>query len=85
MIAVTDQAAPRRRLVHVVNHAYDAGILPQASVAVTITSDAAPASAMVISPDATPDSAMVPFTYANGQVRVVLPSLIAYDVVVLAY
>jgi hypothetical protein len=83
-LSVADQASPHRRLVHVVNHVYDAGFIPQASVTVTVASDTAPAGVSVASPDAA-DDVVVPFTFTGGTVAVTLPSLTAYDIIVLAY
>jgi hypothetical protein len=85
MVAVTDQATPRRRLVHIVNHAYRAGLVSQRNFTVTVSSGAVPLSATLISPDLSSDTMDLPFTIMNGQVQVVVPSLDAYDVIVLAY
>jgi hypothetical protein len=85
-LGVTDQATPHRRLVHVVNHDYAAGLVPHQNVSVTVPSETAPmATALVVSPDTTPDMMTVPVTYAAGQASVVVPSLTAYDVIVLSY
>jgi hypothetical protein len=83
-LAVTDQAMPPRRLVHVVNHNYNTAFVAQAGVTLAVPSDSAPAAVTLASPDAAGDIAL-PFTFAGGQVTVLLPSLIAYDVVAVAY
>jgi hypothetical protein len=84
MIAVSDQLQPRRRIVHLVNHQYEAGIVAQPGVVVTIPVPGAATSVSVVSPDATE---AVPFTWSAGDehVAVTLESLIAYDVIVVAY
>lgn len=84
MIAVDDQAQPDRRLVHLVNHEYEGGIVPQSGVSVAIPSSAAPSGVTLASPDAAGD-AVLPFTYADGTVTVTGLSLAAYDIVILSY
>jgi hypothetical protein len=71
-VAVSDQAQPARRLVHLVNHAYQAGFIEQRNI-VTLAS-----------PDQAQDSAL-PFTYSSGVIRVVVPSLVAYDIIAISY
>jgi hypothetical protein len=53
-------------------------------VAVTVASDGPPARVSIASPDVA-DDLVVPFTFANSAVAVTLPSLTAYDVIVLDY
>lgn len=84
MIAVDDQSQPHRRLVHLVNHEYAGGILPQSNVSVSIASSAAPAGVTLASPDAAGD-AVLPFSYAGGVVSVTVPSLAAYTIVIVSY
>jgi hypothetical protein len=84
MVVVADQAQPHRRLVHLVNHEYQSGIVPQSNVTVSIPSSAAPAGVTLASPDATGDM-VLPFGYSGGVVTVTVPSLDAYGVVVVAY
>lgn len=84
MSTVTDQAQPRRRLVHLVNHHYDAGLVEQQNIAVTVPVSGAPSSVTLVSPELT-GSTSLPFSYAGGQVSVTVPSLIAYDVVIIDY
>jgi hypothetical protein len=84
MIAVSDQAQPRRRLVHLVNHDYGGALVEHDGVTVTIPLPSAPTSVTLASPDATVDTTLTP-TYANGVVTVTVPSLVAYDVVAVAY
>ena len=74
----------RRRLVHVVNHTYDAGFIPQTMVTVTVASETAPAASASLRRTPWPTT-LVPFTFAAGAVTVTLPSLTAYDIIVLAY
>jgi len=83
-IAVSDQAQPRRRLVHLVNHDYAGALVEHDGVTVTIPLPSAPTSVTLASPDATGDATLTP-SYANGAVTVTLPSLVAYDVVAIAY
>jgi hypothetical protein len=93
MLSVRDQAAAddpgrlARRIVHVVNHEYvpGAGIVAQQNVALRVPSDRVPTSVWLASPDAPEDVAALPFTYDVDAVSVTLPSLDAYDVVVLEY
>ena len=84
MIAVSDQAQPRRRLVHLVNHDYSGAPVEHDGVTVTIPLPSAPTSVTLASPDAAGDTMLTP-TYANGAVTVTLPALVAYDVVAIAY
>ncbi|HEX3904508.1 MAG TPA: hypothetical protein VH853_16840 [Polyangia bacterium] len=84
MIAVSDQAQPRRRLVHLVNHDYSGALVEHDGVTVTIPLPSAPASVTLASPDTAGDTPLTP-SYANGAVTVTLPSLVAYDVVAIAY
>ena len=84
MIAVSDQAQPRRRLVHLVNHDYSGALVEHDGVTVTIPLPSAPASVTLASPDGTGDAPLTP-TYANGALTVTLPSLVAYDVLAIAY
>ncbi len=83
----SNQPAVRRRLVHVVNHAYDQAIIPQTNVTVTIQSDSPPRAVHVASPDQDPDALIdAPYTPgAPGTITVTLPSLVAYDVIVVDY
>jgi hypothetical protein len=83
-IATWDQTSPNRRLVHVVNHEYAGAIQPQTGVTVAIPSATPPQSVTLASPDLAADSPL-PFTYAAGQIGVTLPTLEAYDVVVVGY
>jgi hypothetical protein len=84
MIAVAEQASPRRRLVHLVNHDYSGALVEHDAFTVTVPLPSAPTSATLASPDGTPDVTLTP-TYANGAATVTLPSLLAYDVLELAY
>jgi hypothetical protein len=84
MLAVSDQAAPHRRLVHVVNHEYQNAFIPQSNVALLIDSDSAPTAVTLASPDMSAD-APLPFQYSGGQVSLTLPSLVAYSIVELSY
>jgi hypothetical protein len=84
MVAVSDQASPHRRLVHVVNHEYAGALVAQQDVAVTVASDAQPSAVTLASPDADADTPLA-FTFSGGQLSVTLPALAAYDVIVVAY
>jgi hypothetical protein len=84
MVAVSDQVQPNRRLVHVVNHQYNAGFLPQSNVTVTVDATAAPVSVTLASPDLLQDEA-VPFSWSGGKITVTLPRIVAYDVVAVSW
>lgn len=84
MIAVSDQLQPRRRLVHLVNHDYSGALVEHDGVTVTVPLPSTPTSVTLASPDAASDTTLAA-TYANGAVTVTLPSLVAYDVVAIAY
>ena len=84
MISVMDQTGPNRRLVHIVNHQYNAGFIAQPNVTVTVDAAAAPASVTLSSPDLAQDEAAT-YSWANGQLSVTLPSLVAYDVVAISW
>jgi hypothetical protein len=85
MTAVADQTTPDRRLVHVVNHQYAGAIVPQSNVIVTVPSARTPVAVALASPDQSADTLSVPFGYAGGQLTVTIPTLIAYDVVIVSY
>ena len=85
MVSVADQAAPRRRLIHVVNHEYSAGLVEQDGVTVTVPLAGTPTSVTLASPDLAADVASIPFTYAGGKITVTLPTLVAYDAVSVVY
>jgi uncharacterized protein (TIGR03437 family) len=84
MVAVSDQAQPQRRLVHLVNHNYQAGFVEQRDIPLAIPSATAPASVTLASPDQAQDSSLT-VTYSDGLVHVVVPSLLAYNVIALTY
>jgi hypothetical protein len=84
MVQVTDQASPDRRLVHVVNHEYDQGFVEQKNLALAIPSVRAPARVTLASPDLDADRDLE-FEFANGQVTLTLPSLLASATLVLSY
>ena len=84
MIAVSDQAQPRRRIVHLVNHDYSGSLIEHDGVTLTVPLAGAPTSVTISSPDGPADTMLTP-TYANGVATVTLPSLIAYDVVAFSY
>ncbi len=72
-----------RVLVHLVNHEYDKGFKAQQNVAVTIPMEGTPQSVTVASPDLPKDMPMK-YNYSDGKLSVVLPTLTAYSVVVVA-
>ena len=85
MVAVADQESPRRRVVHVVNHEYTAGLVPQENVTITVPLPAEPVTVTIASPDSPADVPADQYRYAAGQLTVTLPSLIAYDMVIVSY
>lgn len=84
MIAVTDQAAPRRRLVHLVNHDYSGALIEHDGFTVTVPLPSAPTAVTLASPDVAADATLTA-SYADGAATVTVPSLAAYDVLELAY
>ena len=84
MIAVADQPTPRRRLLHLVNHDYSGALVEHDGFTVTVSLPSAPTSVTLASPDLAADVDL-PFTYQGGSVAVVVPSLVAYDVLEIAY
>jgi hypothetical protein len=79
-----DQPSRSRTLLHLVNHNYDKGILPQSNVKVSISSTNDPVSITCISPDVSAPSS-VAFTRVGGRIEMVLDSLTYYDVLAIAW
>jgi hypothetical protein len=67
--------------MHVINHAYQDGLLPRDSVAVTVGVPATLPTARAISPDAADDTT-IPVSSTDTTTTFVLPSLVSYAVVV---
>ncbi len=84
MLSVADQASPRRRLVHLVNHDYAGGLIEHDGFSVTVPVPSAPVSVTLASPDLGADVTLTS-TYANGSATLTVPSLLAYDVIEIAY
>jgi hypothetical protein len=84
MIAVSQQSAPRRLLVHLVNHDYAGMLNEHDGFSLTVPLPAAPTSVTLASPDLTGDVTLTA-TYEGGVATVTVPSLVSYDVVLLAY
>jgi hypothetical protein len=70
-----------RTVVHLVNHDYAAGVVPQQALTVTWPASSAPASVTLVSPDL-PSDQPATFTYAGGQVTVNVATLEAYLAIV---
>ena len=89
-VTLADQPDPAnagrisRRIVHVVNHQYAGGIVTRIGVPLTISSSVAPIAVTLTSPDQAAD-AQLSFSYTDGQIAVTLPSLAAYDAIVIGY
>jgi hypothetical protein len=83
-IAAWEQAAPRRILVHLINHDYDQGFKPRTKVRVTLPLPARPRSVMEASPDLPADQPLA-YDYSGGKLSVTLPRLTAYSVIVVDY
>lgn len=79
MVAVSE--GPGRLLVHLVNHEYDRGFKPQRNVAVTIPLSSVPKSVRLASPDSPSDQTLT-YGYSDGKLSVILPTLVAYSVVI---
>lgn len=70
-----------RTVLHIINHAYSAGVIPQQNVTAAFPVAAAPTTVTLVSPDFTADQP-AQFTYANGTVTVSVGELDAYVAVV---
>jgi hypothetical protein len=75
------QLGDGRTVAHLINHNYSKGFQTQTGVVATFPVANAPTTVTLVSPDASGDTS-VPFTYANGQVQVTVPQLVAYVAVV---
>lgn len=75
------QLGDGRTVAHLINHNYAKGFQAQTGAVVSFPVATAPTTVTLVSPDAKGDTA-VPFTYANGQVQVTVPQLVAYTAVV---
>jgi hypothetical protein len=89
MVAVSDwdgDHAPGR-LVHLVNHNYDVGLIRQDDVTVEIPVTAPVTSVRLVSPDVAQSVQLTPVVLPGdgGRISVILPSLLAYDVIVVSY
>jgi hypothetical protein len=71
------QLGDGRTVAHLINHNYAKGFEAQTGVVVTFPVANAPTTVTLVSPDASGDTS-IPFTYANGQVQVMVPQLVAY-------
>ncbi|HVZ80206.1 MAG TPA: hypothetical protein VHE12_05305, partial [bacterium] len=71
-----------RVLVHLVNHNYDKGFQEQRNVLVTVPLDASPKTVTWASPDRSSDQPLK-YSYSDRKLKVVLPSLEAYSVLVI--
>ncbi len=82
VVVTTTQLANGRLAVHLINHDYDEGLVPRASVVVSVQTEAEGSTAVVTSPDA--DAvASVALTVAKGTTKFELTSLTSYAVVVI--
>ena len=66
------------------NHDYSGALVEHDGFTVTVSLPSAPISVTLASPDL-PADVDLPFTYQGGSVAVVVPSLVAYDVLKLSY
>jgi hypothetical protein len=82
MVSVMNQALSRRRIVHLVNHEYAAGFTEQKDLTVVVPAETAPSSVQLVSPDQVSDRA-AEFSFADGQATIKVPSLLAYDALVI--
>ncbi len=69
--------------VHFVNHEYDQGFIEQTELALSIASATAPTAITVLPPDF--DAVELEFEYDGEALSVVLPSVLSYVAIVLAY
>jgi hypothetical protein len=67
--------------VHLVNHEYEKGFKTQKNVLVTVPLDWTPRNVILASPDLSADMTLK-YTYSGRKLSVVLPSLVAYSVIV---
>ena len=75
------QLSDGRTVAHLINHNYSHGFQEQDGVSVSFPVAKAPGRVTLVSPDYEAD-APVAFTYSGGQVRVIVPKLVAYVAVV---
>jgi hypothetical protein len=75
------QLGDGRTVAHLINHNYSKGFQTQNAAVVSFPVANAPTTVTMVSPDASGDTS-IPFTYANGQVQVTIPQLVAYTAVV---
>ncbi len=75
------QGSDGSTVAHLINHNYAQAFQTQTGVVVGFPVATAPTTVTLVSPDASGDTS-VPFTYANGQVLVTIPQLVAYTAVV---
>jgi hypothetical protein len=66
-----------RTVAHLINHNYSKGFQTQTAVVVSFPVANAPSTVTMVSPDASGDTS-ISFTYANGEVQVTIPQLVAY-------
>ena len=71
------QLGDGRTVAHLINHNYSKAFQTQTGVVVRFPVANPPTTVTLVSPDASGDTS-VPFTYANGQVQVTVPQLVAY-------
>ena len=75
------QLGDGRTVTHLINHNYAKGFQTQSAITVAFPMATSPTTVTLVSPDAKGDME-VPFTYANRQVQVTVPQLVAYTAVV---
>lgn len=79
---ITTQLADGRLMVHVINHAYAAGLTPRSGVQVSVNTAATDASATTVSPEAT-DEVAVELTVDGTSTSFEVPTFASYLAVVL--
>ncbi len=72
----------KRLVLHLVNHNYGSGIIPQNNMNVKIDTDHAPSKVFMVSPDFSGEKGLA-FNYSGGKLSITVDSIKYYDVIVI--
>lgn len=84
MTAVWDQPKEHRLLLHVVNHDYDGRLKPRHRLTLEVPVESRPKAVVTASPDLAHDESLA-YEYSGGKLKVTLPEIVAYSVVIVDY